>query len=62
MVNIHILVFYACIFLILLNILRNTETAILVKILLDATYSDIPSTESFLRELIHSENLYENHL
>ena len=62
MVNIHILVFFTCIFLILLNILRNTEAAILVKILLDATYSDIPSTESFLHELIHSENLYESHL
>ena len=58
----YIGVLYLHFFLILLNILRNTEAAILVKILLDATYSDIPSTESFLRELIHSENLYENHL
>ena len=36
--------------------------AILVKFLLDATFSGIPLTESFLRERIHSENLYENHL
>ena len=48
--------------LILLNILWNTEAAILVKILLDDTFSGIPLTESFLRERIHSENLYENHL
>ena len=34
----------------------------MVKILLDATFSNIPLTESFLNELIHSENLYENHL
>ena len=33
------------------------EAAILVKILLDATFSGIPMTESFLREQIHSENL-----
>ena len=33
----------------------------MVKILLDATFSGIPMTESFLREQIHSENLYENH-
>ena len=26
---------------------------------LDATFSGIPLTESFLRERIHSENLYE---
>ena len=38
------------------------EASILVKILLDATFSGIPLTESFLREQIHSENLYENHL
>ena len=47
--------------LILLYILCNTEAVILVKVLLDATFSGIPSTESFLRERIHSENLYENH-
>ena len=34
----------------------------LVKILLDATFSGIPLTESFLCERIHSEYLYENHL
>ena len=34
----------------------------MVKILLDATFSGIPLTESFLREQIHSKNLYENHL
>ena len=49
-------------YLILLNILWNTEAAILVKILLDATFSGIPMTESFLRERLHSENVYENHL
>ena len=49
-------------FLILLYILCNTEAAILVKILLDATFSGIPLKESFLRERNHSENLYENHL
>ena len=49
-------------FLILLYILWNTEAAILVKILLDATFSGIPLRESFLRERIQSENLYENHL
>ena len=48
--------------LILLHILWNTEAAILVKTLLDATFSDIPLTESFLRERINSENYYENHL
>ena len=48
--------------LILLYILKNTEATILVKILLDATFSGIPLTEAFLRERIHSENLYENHL
>ena len=42
-------------FLILLHILRNTEAAILVKILLDATFSGIPMTEWFLRERIHGE-------
>ena len=46
---------------ILLYILRNTETVILVKILLDATFSGYPLTESFLRKRMHSENLYENH-
>ena len=48
--------------LILLHILWNTEAAILVKILLDATFSDISRTQSILREQIHSENLYENHV
>ena len=48
--------------LLLLYILWNTEAAILVKILLDATFSGIPLTESFLRERIHSESFYENHL
>ena len=49
-------------FLILLHMLRNTEAAILVKIFLDATFSGIPLTESFLHERIHSESLYKNHL
>ena len=53
---------YLQFFLILLYALLNTEAAILVKILLDATFSGIPMTESFLRERIHSKNLYENHL
>ena len=47
--------------LILLFILWNTEYVILVKILLDATFSGYPLTESFLCEQIHSENSYENH-
>ena len=47
---------------ILLFILWNTEAAILVKIRLDATFSTIPLTESFLREQIQSEIFYENHL
>ena len=34
----------------------------MVKILLDATFSGIPLTEPFLRERIHSENSYENHV
>ena len=34
----------------------------MVKILLDATFSGIALTESFLRERRHSENSYENHL
>ena len=34
----------------------------MVKILLDATFSGIPLTQPFLRERIHSENSYENHL
>ena len=38
------------------------EAVILVKILIDATFSGIPLTESFLRERIYSENSYENHL
>ena len=42
-------------FLIMLYILCYTEVAILVKILLDAIFSGIPLTESFLRERIHSE-------
>ena len=28
----------------------------------DATFSGVPMTASFLRERIHRENLYENHL
>ena len=52
---------YLQMFLILLYILFKIEAVILVKILLDATFSDIPLTESFLRERIHSKNLYENH-
>ena len=48
--------------LMLLHNLRNTEVVILVKILLDATFSGIPMSESFLRERIHSENSKENHL
>ena len=46
----------------LLYILWNTEAVILVKILLDATFSGILLTEAFLREQIQSENVYENHL
>ena len=46
---------------ILLYILWNTEAVILVKILLDATLSGYLLTKSFLRERMHSENLYENH-
>ena len=34
----------------------------LVNILHEATFSGIQSTASFLREQIHSENLYESHL
>ena len=52
---------YLQMFLVLLYILFKIEAVILVKILLDATFSDIPLPESFLRERIHSENLYENH-
>ena len=48
--------------LILIYVLWNTEAVILVKILLDATFSGISLTEPFLRERIHSENSYENHL
>ena len=47
--------------LILLYILWNTEASILVKILIDATFSGTPLTGSFLRERVHSENWYENH-
>ena len=54
--------FYLQTFLILLYILWKTEAVILVKILLDATFSGIPLTESFLRKRIHSENFYKNHL
>ena len=62
-VNIHILEIYTCKKnLTLLYILCNIEAAILIKILLDATFSDIALTESFLRERRHSENSYENHL
>ena len=46
--------------LILLYVLLNNEAIILVKILLDATFSGIAMTESFLRAQIHSENLNEN--
>ena len=53
---------YLQFFFILLYILWKIEASILFKILLDATFSGIPLTESFLRERIHSENLYENHL
>ena len=49
-------------FLTLLYMLRNTKAAILVKILLGTTFSGIPLAESFLRERIHSEKSYENHL
>ena len=48
-------------FSILLYILYNIEAVTLVKILLDATFSGYPLTESFLRERMLSENLYENH-
>ena len=41
---------------------EKIEASILVKIFLEATFSGILLTESFLREQIHSENLYENHL
>ena len=41
---------YLQIFLILLDILSNTEVAIFANILLDATISVIQMTESFLRE------------
>ena len=34
----------------------------MVKILHEATFSDIQLTASFLRERMHSENLRENHL
>ena len=43
-------------YLILLYILWNNEAAILVKILLDATFSGIPLTESLLRERIRSKH------
>ena len=33
----------------------------MVKILLDATFSGYPLTESFLRERVHSKYFYENH-
>ena len=49
-------------YLMLPHNLLNTEAVIFVKILLDATFSGIPLTEPFLRERIHSENSYENHL
>ena len=52
---------YLQLFWVLLYILWNTEAAIFVKILHEATYSDIQLAASFLREQIHSENLYENH-
>ena len=53
---------YLQFFLVLLYILWNTEAAILVKILHEATFSGIQLTASFLCEQIHSENLYENQL
>ena len=53
---------YLQFFLVLLYSLRNTEAAILVKILHEATFSGIQLTASFFRERIHSENLHENHL
>ena len=53
---------YLQFFLVLLYILWNTEAAILVKILHEDTSSGIQLTASFLRERIHSKNLYENHL
>ena len=40
----------------------NTEATILIKILHEATFSGIQLTASFLRERIHSKNLYENRL
>ena len=48
--------------LILLYIWWNSETAIIVKILLNATFSGIPLKESFLRERIHSKKIYETYL
>ena len=48
--------------MILLFILWNAEAAILVKILFDAIFSGIQMTKSFLRERLHSGNVYENHL
>ena len=62
MVNIHILVINTCIFLYCFIFYEKNEASILVKIIIDATFSGIPLTESFLREQIHSENLYENDL
>ena len=53
---------YLHFFLVLLYILWNTEAAILVKILNEATFSGIQMTASFLRERMHSKNLHENHL
>ena len=41
---------------------EKTEAAIFVRILNEATFSGIQLTMSFLRERIHGENLYENHL
>ena len=34
----------------------------MVKLLLDATFSGIPLTESSLRERLHNENVSENYL
>ena len=53
---------YLHIFFVLLYTLWNSEAAILVTILHEATFSGIQLTASFLRERKHSENLYENHL
>ena len=57
---IHILVIYTCKFVLYCFIFYGNEALILVKILLDATFSGIPLTESFLRlhEQIHIGKIY----